>query len=229
MAINLTAWASEIYVDIVGVPVDALKIAVRKACIQFCEKTLLWTYTLDPITIEEDTADYTLTIPAALYAEIICTDNVKYKSDGEDDDQYRRLPPISEALSDLGLDVGASDAWKYETASEPTYHWMDLVDKQLHVWPIPEDESEDGLLVKLCLKPNSTTDTVADFLRRDFTDEIQQGALAYLYGRKNTPWYDPNEQQRQQVFFEYGCNKAKTKVLSGATQRPLQVQMREWI
>lgn len=226
---NLTAWSPEILTDVMGVPIPALKLAVRNACIEFCERTLLWTYTLTAIDVEEDTADYTLTVPVSLYAEIICTDKVMYKEDGEDDDQFTTLWPISENQSDLGGDAGSSDAWKYETASGPTHHWMDIVDKQLHLWPIPEDASTGGLLVSLCLKPNDTTDTVPDFLRRDFRQVIQYGALSYLFGRKATPWYDAAEQTKNESAFINGCNNAMNKKISGATKRPTRIQMREFI
>lgn len=229
MATNLTAWSPEIKSDIIGVPIQAIKLAVRNACIEFCERTLLWTYELTPISIVALTQDYTLSIPVALYAEIICTDFVKYKADGADDDQYVDLPPLSENQSDLGGDVGSSDAWKYETASAPTRHWMDIIDKQVHLWPIPTVASTSGLLVKTCLKPNDTTDTVPDFLRRDYRKTIQKGALGYLFERKATPWYDMNEAMKNNNEFISLCNNSMRKKIQGATKRQTSVQMREFI
>ena len=227
MATDITDWAPEILPWVTGVPIPAMELAVRNAAITFCERTLLWTATLDRVTVEEDTADYTLTVPEALYAEIVKTESVKYKQDGEDDDQFINLLPMSETQMDM--DTFVSGSWKFWTAPTPTNHWMDIENKQLHLFRIPEDESSEGLLIQLSLKPNATTTTLPDFLYRDWRQAIGYGALGDLFQRKATPWFDQDAGLSYEIKFNNKCNEALNLKISGATKRPMRVKMRNFV
>jgi len=227
MATDIIDWAPEILPWITGVPMPAIELAVRNAAIDFCKNTLLWTTTLDRITVEEDTADYTLELDTDLYAEIIGTDNVKYKQDGQDDDQFINLFPMSEVQMDM--DTYVSGSWKFWTSPTPTHHWMDITTKTLHLYRIPEDESTEGLLVMLNIKPNDTTTTLPDFLMRDWRQVIGFGALGDLFQRKATPWYDKSAGVDYETKFNNKCNEALNLKVSGATKRPMGVRMRNFV
>jgi len=226
MATDLTDWSPEILPDIPSAPVPAIKIAIRRAAIDFCRKTLLWTYDLERIDVVATEQSYALTVPADQYGRIISVDSVKYKQDGKDDDQFAFIDPISENQKDL---EDPSGAWRYTTGPMPSEFWVDIVDKNLHLLPIPTEDSDEGLLIKVNLKPTNTCDTVPDFLYDDYVQEIGYGALADLFGRKAMDWYDPNQAKDYFLKFITACNNTKTKKITGATKRPLRVKMREWV
>ena len=106
---------------------------------------------------------------------------------------------------------------------------VDNVDIDLHLWPIPEDESEEGLLVKVILKPESDCSTVPDFLRTDHRSGITEGALAELFGMEAMPWYNEVNETKHRMAFDMYCNNAKWKKVSGKTKRPMRVRPREFI
>ena len=224
MSVELTEWGNEIWPHIMGLPSPALKTAVRHAAIDFCKQTLLWEYTLDRIDVEADESDYTLTIPTAQYALLSGLVKVKYKEDGADDDQFTRLTITSETE----LEAQYSGPWQFYEATVPSKVWMDNVNKQLHLVPIPTEDSSEGLLVKVSLKPSDTSLVVPDFLYNGYKDEIANGTLAYLLSLKNTPWYDQGLSMEFKNSFKYGCDNASMKRVTGPTNRPMQVRMRRF-
>ena len=117
MATALSAWEPEILPDITNVPRPALENAVRNACIEFCERTHLWTEDLDRITVAADTREYALTEPSG--ATIILVDDVKYKQDGLDDDQFVTLDPVSENQKNRK----DSGSWKYRESTSPSGYY----------------------------------------------------------------------------------------------------------
>lgn len=225
MATDLTDWNADISFHINNVPEPAVQLAVRKAAIKFCEKTHLWKQDLSRIDVEEDTQDYTLTDPDN--SKIICVPEkgVKYKQDGQDDDQFVSLDPTSETQNDI-FDSGN---WKYATGPTPSEYWVDNVDKQLHLKPVPTADSSEGLLVTVVLKPSDTCTTVPDFIYDDWKDTILQGSLYELYSRKSAPWYDPNLAVYHDSEFKRMCNNAKFNKITGATNKPMRVRMRNFV
>lgn len=222
MATDLTDWSPDILPDIPTVPIVAIISAVRDAAVEFCEKTHLWKVDLTRISVVADTQDYTLTPPAS--SALVIVDNVKYKQNGQDDDQFVTLDPISKEQQNLFQ----SGNWIFATAPTPSQYWVDNVDKDLHLIPIPEDASTSGLLVHVVLKPSATCTTVPDFLYDDHRKAIASGALSNLYAKKGMSWYDPKEAQVYGAMFANDCNNAAIKRITGATKRPLRVQFRSW-
>lgn len=222
MATDLTDWGPEVNTHIPGVPKPLLQIAVRNAAILFCEKTHLWTQDLDRIDVVEDTQDYDLSDPSN--AEIIGVQSAKYKQDSQEDTQFVTLDPASEHQNDY-FDSGN---WKYAESPTPAEFWVDNISKQIHLIPIPTADSDEGLLVKVILKPSATCTTVPDFIYDDWKSVITTGALADLYGRKRTPWYDPEEMATRTLLFKNQYSNAKMRKITGATNRPMRVRMRSF-
>jgi hypothetical protein len=176
------------------------------------------------------TADYTLHIPDGsvgdggidLNAELVGLpdDGVRYRENGAATNTFGNLILTSETDMDE-----VSAVWKYETSPRPSKFWMDNVDKKLHLYPIPEDLSTDGLEVHVILEPDKTCTTVPDFLYRDYRDEIADGALAELFGAVSVPWYDQALADRYEAEFKNGYNNAKTKKFTGPTNKPITLKM----
>jgi len=224
MSTALSSWEKKIMPDIPNAPYPAMLDAVRDACIEFCKKTWIWTYELARISIVANTQYYTLTIPVATYGEIIAADEVKYKQDGLDDDQFVTLTPLS--IEDKERSYGAS--WAFQTSPTPSEFWLDN-DKVLWLHRIPTVASDEGLLVKVILKPTKDCTTVPNFLWNDHDDTIAAGAKADLLSKRGMSWYDPQLSSAFSLQFSNGCNNAKLIKAVGYTKKPLRVKMREWL
>ena len=226
MATALTAWAPEIDPAIPGLPEPALQRAVRNAAIEFCQETLLWTLALDRINVVADTKTYTLTIPPAQSGQIVLVDDVKYKVNGADDDQFRTLDPISK----ISENINSSGSWQWHEATEPGYYYVEEdSNTTLILYPIPTVASASGLLVTPTLKPTLAATTVADFLYNQHLKAIRLGALAYLFDIDGMPWSNPQKAERNRVLFRSAINSAKWLKITGATKRPLQVRHRRFV
>lgn len=218
---NLSSWESLLSMTIDKVPSGEAINAARDACIRFCEETHLWTVTLDAIDIVADTQDYDLSIPDTSTLIAVPKDGVYFKEDGEDDDQYANLVCISEEKTNRDENY----AWKYDEAPNPAKFWVDNIDKQLHLRPIPTDGSTDGLLVTVILKPIITATTVPDFLYDDYRREIASGALSYLFRMKHQPFFDMTQYAFHEGIFLNACGDAKITKLTGATNVQLSLKI----
>lgn len=225
MSKALTLWYPEINPDIPNVPIPALEESVRAAAIRFCEKTHLWAVDLDRIDVVADQSEYTLTVDADLYAELVEVQNVKFKIDAADDDQFVTVDPVSEVQAD----INRSGGWRSYTATSPYQYYIDPVTKTtLNLLPVPEEDSTEGLLVKVVIKPLRSATVLPDFLYNDYREIIGFGAKSSLFRRKGMPWYDPRESVANERDFLNGCNNGKWRKVKGAaaTGAPGQVKMR---
>jgi hypothetical protein len=220
--VNLTDWIPNVQKQISSIAIPNVQDSVRNACRKFCEETWIWKNTLALIDILADTAEYTLTIPTALHAELeaVPRDGVRYKTNGADETTFYNLICTSE--DDLD---SMYPGWRYETHPTPSRFYVDNIDKHLHLYPKPEDASTDGLEVSVILTPDRTTLTVPDFLYDDYELIIEAGALEDLMSRKNTPYYDLQEAGRYGNIFRLGYNDAKMKRFTGPTNKPMQIKM----
>ena len=225
MATLLTAWTPEILTQVVGVPAPGIKFAVRKAAIKFCEETLLWTTTLDRISIVADIGTYDLALPVSQDGEIINIDNVKFKENGKADDQFRRLDPISETQQDL-IDSGS---WSFLSAPNPNNYYSDFLNKQINFYQIPSAASVEGLLVKVNVRPDIDCEDLPDFLYKDYLEKIKHGALESLFGSKAMPWYDIEKSMYHGAMFKDAYADGKQDRITGPTKRPMSVRMRNWL
>lgn len=226
MATALNAWAPEIDPSIPGLADQALQRAVRNAAMEFCQETLLWTLALDRISIVADDKDYTLTVPPTQYGQIVMVDDVKYKTNGADDDQFRTLDPFSK----VSENIHSSGDWEWHEATEPGYFYLDENDNtNLNLYPIPTVASVSGLLVTVCLKPTLAATTVPDFLYNQHLETIRLGVLAYLFDIDGMPWSNPQKAIKRRLEFRAKMNSAKWLKVTGATKRPLRVRMGRFV
>ncbi len=217
-------WLNSIAPAVPDAPVPAIEQAVRDAAIEFCEKTLLWTYDLTRISIVADTQEYDLTDPVGTFASIIGIESVRYKQDGEDDDQFVFL----KATSFDQEDTLNSGSWRYQEATVPNEYYVSYADSSsnavIGLKPIPTEASTSGLLVRVALQPDRDSDNFPHFLYQFFYQAIVDGAKAYLFNYDGQPWADRANYSKYRFAFEYAYNNAKKKKITGPTKRPMRLQ-----
>lgn len=223
MATNLSEWYQNILNKIPALPYPALLDAGRIATRKFCKETWLWTYTFDLIDVEADTSEYEIDVPEALYAELeaIPKDGVRYKEDGEDEEQFSNL----NCTSEQELDDTWGGGWRYKTSPIPSNFYVPVSTKAVNLYPIPEDDSSEGLEVTGILKPSRSCTSVPDFLYDDHEKTIEYGILEELFSRDGMPWFNAGRASEFGMKFKAGYNTAKGQRFTGKTNKSQNIKI----
>ena len=201
MATALLDWTAEILLQVQGVPNPLIQLAVRQAAIELCEETLIWSEDLTRINVVSGTGSYTLTPPAL--SRLIAIDSAYYKATSAADTAFDPLDAIPQDQKDL---FSGTTAWKFETGTPVGYYHQEEI-TPLYLYPIPDANATSGLLVRVHLIPTVDTITIDDFLWSMHKDALTAGALAFIFGQKDMPWYDPNKEgQKRQMFIGFMDN-----------------------
>jgi len=230
MSVNLNEWLPFIKPKFMLVPSPMIEQKVIEAARILCEETHIWMDYLDDIDVTANTSDYTLTLPSSLnsIAEIIAVKTVEYKEDGADEDQFKYLDPLGEVLTEeqkLSFDSDTS-GWKYATGDTPSRYYVSADCSILSLYPIPEEDSEDGLRVKVILKPLRTVSALHDKVAKYF-ETITIGATALLYeSLPETMGGDELKAISRMGKFRNELAMLKVRRLTGGATFPLTVRLR---
>lgn len=221
MTVQFSQWDSDLRPFVVGAPTSAVNQAVLDAAIEFCIETHVWVDSLDRIDVVADKNDYALTIPSSAGdAQILAIENVKYKQNGLDDDQFYDLGPIVERQQDRQQVPGN---WKFTESTTPSGYYYNSNTRTLFLYAIPTEASSSGLLVRVIYIPTNDATTLPDFLYDDYRLAIKHGALWILLNQVTMPWANPQAAVEHMLEFEKAKAEAKLKVMTGATSVPLTV------
>lgn len=176
------------YVDGASDETAILNRAIINTMRVFCRLTHLWKETLDDISVSEDTNSYSLTAPTGNgNSEIIGLDEVKYKEDGADDDQYATLEIQSREYMDT-----YKKGWEFQDSQPtPLYAFFDHLELKLYIYPTPDDDSTDGLNVRVWLMPDYGATTAPAFLYNLYINQIARGVAGNMMQMTNQRWSNP--------------------------------------
>lgn len=201
-----------------GCPLPLAKNHVKNAAIEFCQRTALWRHEMDRLNITTNIELYELspdleldeTISAINYATLIEDDNTK---------------PLVITTDDLMNQT--SPGW--QTVAGQTPEAVLLADTEnLRVYPIPERDILNSLVVGLILKPSRDSAGLPDWIFEQYAEVIAHGAKARLMGMKGRAWYSPEEGMDEQNDFDLGvsgatirANKGNSRLNNSVIQRPI--------
>lgn len=176
------------YVDGASDETSILNRAILSTARVFCRQSHLWKETLPDITVVADTAGYTLTAPTNYgdAVEIDGLDEVQYKEDGMDDDQYAPLTIKSREYLDA-----YEKNWEWRTAPQPEACFYDHLDGKIYLTPTPDTGSTDGLVVRLWLMPHYTATEIPPFLFTKYIDQLARGTAGRMMQMTNQRWSNP--------------------------------------
>jgi hypothetical protein len=187
---------AHIMVDLPKCPTVLALQHLQQSARKFCEKSEAWQVKLDAINLVAEQVDYTLT--PEFNAEIRRIAEVWIRTDSDVTD---------------GLDGKLLDFDKYDF--EPIGSVLTLADSVE-----PSAAVTDGLVVKVVLVPNLTTDVdtldvqggiTATFLNY-WAESIMAGAKYTLMRFTSRPWSDPRAAMMYLNDFNAGVSKAKTEI-----------------
>ena len=162
--------------------------AIRAVMRDFCRFTHLWKETLDRINVVADTGSYALTAPTGNgdVVEVAGLDDVQYKEDGADDDQFFNLTIRSREWFDE-----YDKRWEHRTAVNPRACFYDHLDGKIYLVDTPDTASALGLLVRCWLMPGLTATTAPGFLFDKYSEHLAIGVAGYMCRMTNQRWSNP--------------------------------------
>jgi len=157
----------QLLVEVDGCP-DILAIAhLRDAARAFCERTHVWTVTLDDFQTEPATGAYSLALPAQ--SSVV------------------RLARVSIG-DEKGVDIldaeDAKDA--LECGRQRTFAWFDQ--GKLHIGPTPMRSLP--VTVQVSLKPSLVAEGIPDWMAEDHAMSLREGAKETLFAMPRKDWTD---------------------------------------
>jgi hypothetical protein len=212
MATSLSSFLPYVLPHVPGCPKMAAKEEVLRACIEFCEKSLVWKNTPAAINVVSGTATYAISVPSG--GQVVKLEALYHNGE--------RLDPMT--TRDL---EGLYTDWTTETGT-PLYYTQSVPTSVILV-PEPDTSITSGLRFQGVYKPTRTATTVEDFLYNDYAEEISAGAVARLLATHGKTWTNPDYAPAFMNKFMGGIGLAKIRASKNFTTQSLRVCNRPFI
>lgn len=165
----------------------------RRACIEFCRRSLVWQKELAPMNVNGGQNTYALDIPPE--AELtrvmrVMVDNQNYTAVTEDDF--------------TGSSFGFAP-----------YYITRLMSREISLVKTPLDNLENGLKISVALQPTHTTMQVPDILYIHYAEAIAVGALSNLCSIAGRPFSNPDMAMQYKEDFRHAINNATSDAVHG--------------
>lgn len=206
--------------DVHGCPVAMVKEALRNACIEFCEKSLIWQQEIYCGDLVKDEPKYGINI-VNKDATIVMPVTVTIRDTVEG--QLRQFQVEKTNRQDLD---SYSPDWRLRKDKYPKYFYMESPNV-MHLVGVPMEDIPEALHMLAAVKPTREADEIPKFLYTDWAETIASGALAYLHSLSGRVWSKPNLVNYYIRKFRAGISRAKSKaykswVAQSKTMLPLK-------
>jgi hypothetical protein len=166
--------------------------AIRNACIDFCDKSLYWLYTHDPVTTLDNVSTYELELPDYTTSVAILDawyNNMPLIPQGED--ELRRILPLNWPTL-----YGTP---KYLTQQNPG---------EVILVPYPLIGLSQGLNMTIALKPTRDSVDIDDSIYENWAEGIGYGARARIHALPHQSFSDPVASVKYEAMFNTAIGKA---------------------
>lgn len=198
--VGMDLFLPDVLVSVDQCPKSAALLAIRHACIRFCESTHIDVRDLADITIVPGTAVYDIAPPTGF--DVASAISLRYPSNPEP------LTPITMQQLD------AIPAWE-QAVGAPRYSVF-LSPTTVRVWPTPAVgvAVPDPMVCVAAVKPTRAGAQVEEVVYRDYYETIVAGALARLQMMAGKPWTNPQLAAVASQMFMRGISEAKARVFN---------------
>lgn len=205
-----------ILTEVQGAPEPAVVNAIRNACIEFCEKSLILTRDHDPVSVIAGVVDYDLEPPAGYLV-------VKVQQAWLDTNKITPLAPdfVRDAATYNRLFAA------YQSAPSTPQHYIQKDERSISVWPVPDRLYQNGLTMRVALKPTRASTSIEDVILEDYAEVIASGALRRLMMSVNKPYSNTEMAAVHKSLFDQGVNVARQRASHGHTRSNLSVRLRK--
>ena len=189
---------STLFTDVLSQAQDCPKVVavneIRKAAIELCEKSAIWTRNHDAIYTYKNGAEYDL-------------------DDTPTDAEVDRL--LDAKLDGRPFAIGGPrDLFDIGTDEIGTPKVCAIVRPQvISLSPVPA--GRHALLIRVAYKPSNAATEMDDDIMQKWRDTLVQGALYRLKMMANKPWSDTQTAAVHKTLFDQGLRQAKLKAVTG--------------
>jgi hypothetical protein len=201
--VNVSDWYPEVIPAAQLCPNPIINREIISTCRDLCDRTMLWTAELTPISVVADQAEYPL---AASGADISGVDRATH--DG------KTIHATSETALDQDDTQEDRFTWRTQTADKPERYYGTF-DKKIRLVYIPNTDLASGLKVWVNIVPLINATVVPAFLWENFKDMIAEGAKGRLKAIADMPWTDLQLAATFLGSYEFQMIAAKQKKFSG--------------
>lgn len=186
--------------DVPGCPIVMVENAILTAAIEFCDKSLYWTYDHDPITVVANVPEYELSLPDdSQLIQILDT----AKLNNKDISQRTRV----------WLNNNVTN-WQTLTQNQPEHFYIQRP-WVIRLVGIPMVTSINGLVLEIALKPTPTATTLPDVVFNEWFEAISYGARSKLMEMPGKEWSEPNTALKYGAIFDQRISDASAKQRAG--------------
>mgnify|MGYP003339210005 CR=1 FL=1 len=206
--VNISAFFPRLIPNVLGCPEPLAQQALVDAAITFCDQSLAVTIDLDPVTVpvgstavELETPDQT-TVAQVLY--------VWYDKKVLNSVPYGQFTDI------------------YRPNATPTDYTVEYLDEvaNLRVYPAPSTAVDNGLVVRVALRPTRAATQLHDILFQRYVDGIVAGAQSILCAIPDQPFTDTARSIAMGQRARAAANQARADMMFGRSQSSMSVQLR---
>lgn len=183
--------------------------AIRESCIEFCERSLVYTYDHPAIDVVAATHTYTITPESGTRTVDLLSVRHNNKA---------LVPATEDELDATYLD------WRSTGTGIPDYYLSTIDRASVRLVKTPADGFTGGLVVKIAQAPLSSATTVPDWIFERYRQAIVHGAKYRLFAMKKKPWTDDKLAMFHLHEFEQHCGSANISKAKQHTRKRLRVR-----
>jgi len=203
--------------NVPGCPRPTIEQFVRDIAIEVCEKTLVWRFEQEPITLTQGVYEYDYDVPE--YSEVVAVIHAALTADG--DYAGTLTPVIQEDLHRTYPDWPSADTTK---RTQPRVISQFNPDHFV-VAPVPDNAKVYAVKAFLALRP--TPDATG--MDKTAMDEVEQlimhGVLQHLHTIPDKSWTDYGVASYHAKQYSYKTALRRAKANLGVARAPLSVRM----
>ena len=189
--------------------------AVRNACIEFCEKSLILQRDHDPVSLKKGVVDYDLEPPRGYIV-------VKVMKAWLEDAQLDPLAPDFVREASVYNRLFSS----YQDKSSTPRVYLQKDERSVSVWNPPEKDYPNGLTMRVALKPTRASESIENVILEDYAEAIASGALSRLMMSVGKPYTNVEMAGVHKGLFQQAINVARARALHGQVRSNLSVKLR---
>lgn len=202
---NFTQWYDDTLPSVPGCPQPMALDAIRKAAIEFCERSWGWIYNPTAINVVNGQISYAFTPPAGAVVSRVL--HVWY----DDEPIYPRSPDQ--------LD-GMFPNWRTSSGTPDYYTQED--ERNLLLVPVPNADLTGGLKMRVSLKPTHNAADIESRMYEEYREAIASGALSRLMMLPKKPYTDLPTAAVHKAIFDDTIATVRHKVQKGYARAPLR-------
>lgn len=195
------------HLDIPGVPEPVAVNAIRKAAIEFCDRSLLWVADHDPIDMVAGESACRLSPPNGTAVVRI-------------EDIWLNEVPL---IPTTRLDLQHKNANWNSLAGTPS-HYMQENTEEIIIFPTPTSSDAEALTLKVALKPSRRSTTIENWIVEKYLEELMHGASWKLMEMPGKSWTDIQAAMYHKSVFDAAIVSAQLLVSKGMGKAPLRTR-----